>query len=146
MGIESLAEFRDWLATAPEGTTLEASAVAEKLDALEDAEEAPDTPELPEIPFDLTWAERLWLVPSERRLGTREVLEALGKSRSWLYTAMAEDKGRNRLPHRKLDGELVFTAGEIRAWLRDHEDVIAAGPMESTAAERRLQILEGGAR
>lgn len=65
-----------------------------------------------------TWAKILWLVPAERRLGTREVLEALGKGRTWLYRQMAENRGRDRLPHRKLDGQVLFTAGEVRAWVR----------------------------
>lgn len=127
MGIESLL---DWLRSAPPGTTVAPDALVEILEAAEDAEPEP-TPAPPLEPVEATWRERLWVVPAETRLGTREVLEALGRSRSWLYRHLGEDQGADRLPHRKLDGELVFTAGELRAWLRRYEEVIAAGPMES---------------
>jgi hypothetical protein len=31
--------------------------------------------------------------------------------------------------------------GEIRAWIREREDVVVAGPVESTPGERRLSVL-----
>ena len=74
---------------------------------------------------------------AKRRLGMWEVLEGLGRSRSWLYGHMGEEKGPDRFPHRKLDGELIFTAGELRAWIRDHEELVAGGRTESTSEERR---------
>lgn len=125
-----ISELRAWLARAPEGTTVPAASVLALLAEEDPAPEAP-APELAAPPIELTWRERLWLVPAETRLGTREILEALGRSRSWLYSHLGEDRGRDRLPHRKMDGELTFAAGEVRAWVRDHEDVVAAGPMES---------------
>lgn len=117
-------------ALPPDGSvTLPAARLAEWL-----AEEPEPTPELevlpPAPPEPQTWRERLWLVPSETRLGAAEVAEAMGRSKSWLYKrtqAAAEDP----VPHRKLDGELIFTAGEVRAWVRNREDVCHAGPMEA---------------
>lgn len=144
MGIDRM---RDWLRGAPPGTTILAAAL---LDLLEEdgADAAPVTPAagLELRPEDLTWRERLWIVPAETRLGTREVLEAMGRSRSWLYGQLGEEREGTRLPHRKLDGELVFTAGEIRTWIRDREEVLHALPMESTSTDRKLQVLDGGSR
>ena len=117
-----------WLRSAPPGTTIPAATLAELFDVDDTEPEAAPTP----LAVDNTWRERLWLVPAETRMATSDVLEALGHSRTWLYKHMAEDRVPHRLPHRKLDGELVFTAGEVRAWLRSTEDVVAAGPMDST--------------
>lgn len=44
-------------------------------------------------------------------------------------------KAEDPIPHRKLDGTLLFAAGELRAWIRDREEVVVAGRMESTASE-----------
>ena len=71
-----------------------------------------------------TWRERLWTVPPETRLGVRELTEATGRSRDWVYRHTAASTTRARLPHRKLDGQIVFAAGEVRAWLRDTELVV----------------------
>jgi predicted DNA-binding transcriptional regulator AlpA len=97
-------------------------------------------PEEPSEPVVQTWCERLWTCPAETRLGVHELSEALGRPKSWIYRRTSA-KAEGRLPHRKLGGELLFTAGEIRAWLREHEEVIEAGPMESAAAERRLKAM-----
>jgi predicted DNA-binding transcriptional regulator AlpA len=71
-----------------------------------------------------TWREKLWTVPGETRLGVRELAEALDRPRSWIYRHTSPKSGLELLPHRKLDGELTFPAGEIRTWLKQHEDVI----------------------
>ena len=86
-----------------------------------------------------SWRERLWTVPAETRLGLEELREALDRSASWIYHRTAA-KAEHRLPHRKLDSVLVFTAGEVRAWLRDREEVVCAGPMEPP----RLRAIGGG--
>lgn len=139
MGIQNLLR---WLRAAPAGTTIPAATLAELLDGAAAVEPTPPPP--PSEPIEFTWRERLWLVPAETRLATRDVCEALDKSRSWLYGHLAEHRGPRRLPHRKLDGELVFVAGEVRAWLRATEDIQTEGPMESPAHERRLFAVEGG--
>jgi hypothetical protein len=73
----------------------------------------------------MTWRERLWLVPDETRLGVREVAEALGRSADFVYRHTGAASTATRIPHRKLDGELVFTAGEVRDWIRRTEIAIS---------------------
>lgn len=88
--------------------------------------------------IEYSWLERLWIAPGETRLGIEEVVEALGRSRSWVYRrtgSAAEDP----LPHRLLDGQLVFLAGELRHWVRTHEESVREAPMDSTSAERSLR-------
>jgi hypothetical protein len=89
----------------------------------------------------VTWREKLWTVPAETRIGVHELTEALGKPRSWVYRhtspKAAEAAGYPLIPHRKLEGELIFVVGELRAWIRDNEEIIRAGRMESTLEERR---------
>lgn len=81
-----------------------------------------------------SWREKLWTAPAETRLGVAEVVEATGKPRSWVYKGTSA----GTLPHRKFEGALVFTCGEIRAYLRDHEQSVTEGRMESAASERGL--------
>ena len=64
----------------------------------------------------------------------------MARPRSFVY-ARTGPKAEDSMPHRKLDGTLVFTAGELRAWVGSREEVVVAGPMESTPAERRLHAL-----
>ena len=93
-------------------------------------------PELAEtLPVD--WRERLWVVPAETRLGVTELCEALGRSRSWVYRHTGSCSQENRvLPHRLLEGSLIFVAGEVRTWIREHEEVIHGLPMTTTNSER----------
>lgn len=104
------AELRRWLANAPPGTLVSAH---ELLDALE-AEPEPEA-----MATEPTWRERLWTAPAETRLGVAELCEALGRPRSWVYR---HTSGRT-IPHRKLDGELMFVAGEVRDWVASQEEV-----------------------
>jgi predicted DNA-binding transcriptional regulator AlpA len=116
---ESLSDVLVWLAAAPEGTSLSAAAVRELLEPLAAGLPAPvSTPSTPGVE---TWRERLWTVPADTRLGVREVAEATGRPRSWIYRRTSAASEKAPLPHRKLDGELVFVAGELRAWLKRHE-------------------------
>ena len=85
-----------------------------------------------------SWRVLLWTVDSETRIGRAELLEAVGRPASWLYRHTGPS-AEARIPHRKLDGGLVFVVGEVRAWLREREEVVEAGPvMES------LRIAGGG--
>ena len=86
--------------------------------------------------FNWTWREKLWIIPAETRIGTSELAEAFGRPASWVYSH-TEGKAENPIPHRKLDGTLMFTVGEVRTWLRESEEVLVAGPMESTQPEIR---------
>jgi predicted DNA-binding transcriptional regulator AlpA len=73
------------------------------------------------LPLASSWRERLWTVPADTRLGVIEVAEAMGRPKSWVYRRTSVKSGKAPLPHRKLDGELVFVAGDVRAWLKRHE-------------------------
>lgn len=116
-------------------------AVAERaLGQLEAANQEPPVPQRVEV--EPTWRQRLWSAPAEARLGVTELQEALGVSESWVYRRTSKDVDP-RLPHAKMGGSLVFKAGEIRAWIRDHESVEVAYRMESAPGE--LRAVEGGA-
>jgi len=75
-----------------------------------------------------SWRLLLWTADPETRIGRTELLEAVGRPASWLYRHTGPKSG-DRIPHRKLDGELTFVVGEVRRWLRDREDIVIAGPM-----------------
>ena len=70
----------------------------------------------------MSWREKLWLVPPETRIGTGELAEALGCPRSWVY-ARTQMKAEDRIPHRKMGGNLRFVVGEVRAWIKISEEV-----------------------
>ena len=72
----------------------------------------------------MPWKERLWSCHCETRLGVRELAEAVGRSRSWVYRHTSPKSGFPLIPHRKLDGELVFVVSEIREWLMLHEEIV----------------------
>jgi predicted DNA-binding transcriptional regulator AlpA len=99
-------------------------AVAEALDALAAQPVAPSPPPLPVV---LTWRERLWVCDAETRLGVRELTEGVGRPKSWVYRAIRRNGATPPLPHRKLDGVLVFVAAEVRQWIAEHEQVVVPG-------------------
>jgi hypothetical protein len=86
----------------------------------------------------LCWRERLWVVPPETRLGVAEVVEATGRSRDWVYRHTSAAGAARRLPHRKLEGELVFTAGELRDWIRGAEITISSPVLAPRMPRGRL--------
>lgn len=69
---------------------------------------------------DLIAREALWSLAAETRVGVAELATMLGRPKSWVYRATSE----KRIPHRKMDGELVFVVGEIREWLNENEEKI----------------------
>lgn len=99
--------------------------VAEALDAIAAQPVAPSPPAV--TPVVVSWRERLWTCDPATRLGVRELCEATGRPRSWVYRACRRNGASPPLPHRKLDGVLVFVAGEARTWVREHEEVVVAG-------------------
>jgi len=80
------------------------------------------------------WREKIWICPPETRLGVAEVAGALGRPKSFVYRATGPAAGDSRIPHRKLAGELVFLASEIRAWIRDNEEVVEPAHASSVLA------------
>lgn len=64
--------------------------------------------------------ERMWSCPDPTRLWLHDVAAALGKSpgalRKWVE--------RHNVPHRKVGVDVVFEAGELRRWWRDHEKAV----------------------
>lgn len=125
----SPAELRTWLESLAEVyATIPAEEVIRRLPPAE-SEVSPPPPGPVEVSA-ASWRERLWTVPAETRLGLEEVCEAIGRSPSWIYHRTSA-KAENLLLYRKLDGTLVFTAGEVRAWSRGQEEVVHAGPMGS---------------
>ena len=115
MGTSELAR---WLRQAPPGTLILAAEIAQLLTDTETVEEQPNNAALG------TWREKLWVCPPETRLGKAELLEALGRSESWLYRRTGPKAKCARIPCRRLDNELVFVVGEIRAWLSEQEEVL----------------------
>lgn len=85
-----------------------------------------------------SWRTLLWTAPAECRIGREELAEAVGRPRSWVYRH-TQAKAERRIPHRKLDGELVFLVGEVRQWLKDQEEIVQAGPLESSPGLRALR-------
>lgn len=101
-------------------------------------EETPESTETEgEEPSPWSWRERIWTVPEETRLETHEVLEALGKGRTWLHARMKEEEEEVRFPHRKLDGSLWFVAGEVRDWIRRRERAAHAPAGDGTLPTHR---------
>jgi predicted DNA-binding transcriptional regulator AlpA len=132
---ETLRQLLAWLSSAPDGTTIPAASMHELLADVADVEPVERAPAgVPADPVATSWRTRLWTVPAETRLSLPEAVEALGRSRSWLYKRTGP-KASERLPCRRLEGELVFLAGELRQWIRDHEEVIEPG-----RSERRLRV------
>lgn len=100
-------------------------------------------PPLPdEAPATASWRVKFWTVPAETRLGVKELCEATGKPASWCYRHCSQKSGLDLLPHRKLDGALIFLAGEVRAWLEAHERTVVR-PSSDVAPIGRLARRSG---
>jgi predicted DNA-binding transcriptional regulator AlpA len=121
----SPSEIREWLAAAPRGTLVEAQALAL---ALAEADEGQPEGSAPQGGQVVCWRERLWTAPADTRIGVAELCEALGRTKSWVWRHTGPRSTGPRLPHRKLDGALVFVVVEVRAWLREHERIIVVRP------------------
>lgn len=78
------------------------------------------------------WRGRLWTCHPDTRLGVAELCEALGKGKSWVYRHTSEKSveanGYNPLPCRRLDGELIFVASELRQWIQANETRVHTPP------------------
>ena len=142
---KTLAGWLDWAARAPLGTHVDVGTLVPLLRAAVELERTPTVETMD--PVVLPWTALLWLIPAEARLSVDEAAEALGHARSWIYKRTSakalKESGAAPLPHRILEGSLVFTAGELRTWIRNTEESVFELPMESTPAER-LKIVGGG--
>ena len=118
--LPTLQELVNWLGHAPPGTSLDASAMHALLEPLVDT--PPPQPQS-QVAEQFTWQERLWTAPAATRIGVRELAEALGRPKSWVYRRTGRGGNHAPLPHKKLDSELVFVVEEIRRWLTQHEEV-----------------------
>lgn len=116
----TLADVVRWLEQAPPGTTVPATAMLELLrDA--DAETAPAIAPDPANAAPLS----IWTCDPELRFGVKELASAIGRSASWIYHRTQEGVAdRDRLPHKRQDATLIFVAGEVRAYLLEHEQRI----------------------
>lgn len=124
----------DWLSSAPAGTTLDAAQLLALLTQMPESNATPTMPVPESMPDGLAapWSERIWTTHAETRLGVREAAEAIRRPTSFVYRhTSAKCAAGERLPYRKLDGELLFVAGELRTWLADHEEVVNAGRISS---------------
>jgi hypothetical protein len=122
----SIGDLLKWLGQAPAGTMLDAGVLREVLERA--TPRGARAPEAPPSPIKPTWRERLWTAPAETRIGVKELAEAMGRPRSWVYRRTGSNGARALLPHRKLDGELVFVIEDIRRWVREHEADVTGPP------------------
>lgn len=128
----TLEELDAFVRSAPPGTLLPASTVADSL-----ADRAPSRNDTPVATAAASWRERLWTVTAETRLDVEQLSEAIGRPRSWIYRHTSAKSDRPRLPHRKLDGQLTFLAGEIRHWIERNEIVVERGSQQLQLMHRR---------
>ena len=135
--MKTLTDLRRWAASAPSGTLVSVESLRAVLGELE-----PEREPEPVTTAPPTWRVLLWTVEPETRIGRDELLEAVGRPQSWLYRHTGP-AATDRIPHRRLDGQLVFVVGEMRRWLREREEIIEAGPIDRAP---RLQSLGGGQR
>ena len=121
----NLSELQRWLSQAPPGTLVPTELVAQVLAA------AASDPGQPPRVLTPTWRERIWTCDPQTRIGVLELAEAVGRTKSWVYRGTGERAKGPRIPHRLLQGELVFVVADIRAWLLEREVVVVPGhPMD----------------
>ena len=129
-----LGELQTWLSQAPPGTLVPADSLAQAI-----AASVPNIQRRSVVQRPMSWRERLWLAAPDTRLGVAELLEALGRTKSWLYRHTGPNSPGTRIPHRKLEGELVFVAGEICNWVRDNELVRVPGRTANLMVVRKRE-------
>ncbi len=108
--------------------TAAAAALRQLADALDQIATHPAPPAPPAAPpAEVSWRERLWTCDPQVRIGVAELSEGVDRPKSWVYRAARGNGTCPPLPHRKLDGQLTFLAGEVRQWLREHEETVVPG-------------------
>ena len=134
----TLAGVRDWLRRAPAGTMVPAAAVLELLDAV-----GPAKLETPALEYRMTWRERIWLVPDDTRLGVHECAEVFGEKRNWVWARTRTDAGKSalrQLPVQRIDGNLVFRAADLRAWMLGGDSEATTSAAGTYEARRRVAM------
>jgi hypothetical protein len=115
--LNTLGAVLSWLRSLPPGCLIPASALIERLqDAAVDEFEPISTPG-PILPPNAAF----WTYPPDTRLTVVQLALALNRPKSWVYRRTSRKSGLPRLPHRRLDGGLSFLAGEVRAYVLEHE-------------------------
>lgn len=125
---DSLADLHRWALRAPASVSIPLRDMAGLLAPLLEAEPRGGTVQA----TPATWRERVWTCPPETRLTAQETAEAIGApvSRIYGWTHRTKDpellrrrreQGR-AIPFHKIDGALVFLAGEVRDWLRERTE------------------------
>ena len=112
--LKSITALKQWLQTAPKGTTVDTRALLEIVNALPQ--------ELPAEARSIETPVVTWQVPHQTRLRVPEVAEALGRPVSFVYRHTSTRSGYSTIPHRRLDGELVFVADDVREWIKCNEE------------------------
>ena len=119
--------------------TAAAAALRQLAEALDQIAAQPAPPAPPAMaPAEVSWRERLWTCDPQVRIGVPELSEGVDRPKSWVYRAARGNGSCPPLPHRKLDGQLVFVAGEVRRWLVEHEQTVVPGRMVPLTVGRRL--------
>lgn len=130
--LDTLGEIVRWCRRAPEGTLLDARKMSQLLEQVSETDQSlKRCRPIETSAAELTWRERIWIVPDETRMGVGEVAEALGRAESTVYRLTAA----REMPHRKLGGVLVFVAGEVRRWMREAETVEVGAPNDPVEEE-----------
>lgn len=137
---ESLSSLLAWLRAAPAGTVMPCDSVLGVLEQLDHApgqanQEASNQGSTSEA----GWREKIWTAPEETRLGIEEAAEALGRPRSFIYRRTSAKSSLSKIPHRKLDGGLVFLAGELRSWLASQEEMVVESKVAPRPRPRRMR-------
>jgi len=130
MGLRSIGEMRDWLAAAPEGTTIPATVIAELLATMPDSGGGREMPHVVEATQE-SWRERIWEVAPDTRLSVAMVADAIGRPISSVYR-LAAPSHPDPIPSARLDSRLSFRAGDLGGWLQRRAR-LASGQPEASA-------------
>jgi predicted DNA-binding transcriptional regulator AlpA len=121
-GNSDLADVLAWLESLPEGSLIPPACVIERLRGAGASFDGAGAATVPVAglppPASSSWEERIWSCHPSTRLNASQACEVLGKSHDALYKLTS----RGSIPHSKIDGVLVFKAGELRDWIRDTEE------------------------
>ena len=89
-------------------------------------DDAPPVPSEDALSAPASWREKLWTCDPATRLSVGELAEGIDRPPSYIYAKTGPAAGSDRIPHRRIDGRLVFVAGEVRTWLEQNEEKVVA--------------------